>query len=162
MCNFFSCVATRDGRILFTEQNHHSEIIMRANLRDTDLHLRHFVRLECVPPFDSVTVDEQGTLPGWFENERASIEARVIELAKRVASAWEQYEAVERPAREQYQAVELSAWEQYKAVERPAREQYKAVKRSAWEQYKAVERPAREQYKAVLSTITGYLPAVIE
>ena len=64
MCNFFSCVATKDGRILFTEQDSHSEIIRRAGLRDDEQFMRAFVRLEIVPPFNVVKVDEIGSLPG--------------------------------------------------------------------------------------------------
>ena len=93
MCNFFSFTFHRDGRILFTEKDSHEEIIKRAGLRDGDVFLRDFVRGECKPPFDAVTVDENGTLPAWFEERRAEFEERAMMLARVVAGHFERYEA---------------------------------------------------------------------
>lgn len=112
MCKFFSCIATHDGRLLFTEQDSHSEIITRANLRDDKLYTRHFVRLEIVPPFASVRVDEDGTLPAWYEENREDVEARALKLARRVGGLREAYEATIRQAREAYEAA-LSKIEGY-------------------------------------------------
>ena len=86
MCEFFSCIYTKDGRILFTESDSHEKIIKRAGLKDNDPYLRSFVRLECVPPFNTVRVDEYGTLPAWFNLVDA--QDRVIDLAKRVNRNW--------------------------------------------------------------------------
>jgi hypothetical protein len=86
MCNFFSCIATRDGRLLFSEDDSHEVIVNRANLRDNDAHIQHFVRLEIVPPFDKVHVDEQ-SIPAWYASQRVGIEERAKALARRVQKA---------------------------------------------------------------------------
>ena len=147
MCEFFSAIATRDGRLLFTEDNSHEVIIRRAGLRDTYAYVRHWVRGQVRPRgagWGPVRVDET-TVPAWWTDDRAAHEGRVLDLAGRVRPAWEAYEAVERPAREAYEAVQRPAWEAYRAVQRPAREAYEAVRRSAW-----------EAYEAGLSRISGY------
>ena len=107
MCDFFSCIATRNGRLLFTEENSHEEIITRAKLRDTDRHLQHWIRVEVTPKGDGwgpVKVDESET-PGWWIEDRAAHNDRVLQLAGRVRPAWDAYEAVRRPAWDAYEAV---------------------------------------------------------
>lgn len=78
MCRFLSTLLLRDGRIVFTESNHHSLAIERAGVRDGNLFTRHFVRLECPVPHQFVKVDEQGTLPSWFM-EQVAIPADCVE-----------------------------------------------------------------------------------
>jgi len=151
MCEFFSCVVTRKGDLFFCEDNSHEEIIDRAKLRDSDAHVRHWVRVEVTPQGDGwgpVRVDET-TVPAWWHEDAPAWEGKVLDLAGRVRPAWEAYKAVERPAWEAYEAVRRPALEAYKAVERPALEAYEAVRRPALEAYEAVERPALEAYEAV-------------
>lgn len=165
MCNFFSSIVTRDGRVLFCEEDSHEVIIERAGLRDTDTHVRHWVRVEVQPAGEGwgpVRVDET-TTPSWWIEDAAAWEGKVLELAARVRPAWEAYDAVERQAWDAYLAVVRPARAAYEAVERPAREAYDAVMRPAWGAYVAVMRPALEAYAAHLSSITGYLaPGVAE
>lgn len=85
MCEFFSSLLIRDGRLLFTESNHHALIIARAHFRDDELFMRPFVRLECPPPHERFRVDEQGTLPAWFETQYGDGVA-LDELGQRVRS----------------------------------------------------------------------------
>lgn len=84
MCNYFSCILTQDGRLLFTEDDSHSIIIERAGLDDSQVFLRSFVRLECEPPFVDVDWDEDDTLPPWFAEDDETRDNRVRELARRV------------------------------------------------------------------------------
>ena len=77
MCNFWSCVLTRDGRVLWSPDiNSHEELIRRNGLDDTKLIDRDFVRLEIVPKHGlgrergdwRYKVDEYITLPTWYES----------------------------------------------------------------------------------------------
>jgi hypothetical protein len=56
--------------------------------------------------------------------------------------AWEVCDAIERQARGAYDAIERQAWGAYDAVRRQARGAYDAIERQAWEAYDAVRRPA--------------------
>ncbi len=171
MCEFFSCIATKDGHVLFTEQNSHETIIERAKLKDDDIafvrayvsdtvNQRNFVRLEILPPFTTVTVDEAGTLPDWWIEKATAMGKKAKKLAKKVGAALAQYEAVKDAALAQYEAVEQPALAQYKAVEQPAWAQYQAVKQPAWAQYQAVKQPAWAQYQAVKDAARAQYQAV--
>ena len=138
MCNYFSCIATQDGRLLFTEEDHHETIIHRAGLKDVSLIRRNFVRLEILPPFDTVKVDEQGTLPAWFEEYRNSVEEKAIALALRV-------DAVDAKWRPEYDAVNAK-WR----PERDAVDAKWSAERDAVDAKRSAER----------AEIPGYLPAI--
>ena len=133
MCEFFSCIAVRDGRLLFTNSNHHSDIIQRAGLRDTEVFLREFVRLECVPPFENVRVDEEGTLPGWFDPD--DWQARVVALAQRIA-----------PLHADYKAKRDALYADYEAKRAPLDADYEAK-----------YAPLCADYEAELARIGGYI-----
>ena len=169
MCQFFSAIATRDGRLLFTEANHHETIIRRAKLRDTNAHVRHWVRVEVKPEGDGwgpVRVDETA-VPAWWTEDAVAHEARVLALAARVRPARAAYKAVERPAWAAYRAVRDQAWD--KAVQREALTAYGALLGQARAAYEAVQGQALAAYKAVqdqawaacvsaLRSIDGYVP----
>ena len=105
MCQFFSAIVTRDGRVLFYEEDSHETIVRRAGLRDDDLHLRGWVRVEAVPDaagaFPSVRVDET-SVPAWYAEDRAAWDDRVTQVAMRV-----------RPALDAYDAIVREAWDAY-------------------------------------------------
>ena len=114
MCEFFSCIVTRDGKLWFTEDDSHEVIIERKCLRDV-AHTQHFVRLEVLPPFNSCEVDQCDT-PSWFDDSRTEIESRAIDLAKRVGQARAEYEKVEQPAMAEYEKVVQPAMAEYEKV----------------------------------------------
>ena len=75
MCNFWSCVLTREGKVLWDkDKTSHEDIIKKHRLKDDRLEDRDFVRLEISPKdirskrkSDWVyKVDEEGTLPKWY------------------------------------------------------------------------------------------------
>ena len=115
MCQFFSCLVTRDHRVLFCEDDSHEELIRRAGFNDhtTDIFLRSWVRVEVVPTvagWGSVKVDETST-PSWWnpieDSDRVIVIAEVVRLARaahheaaRLAQA--AYVEVVRPARAAY------------------------------------------------------------
>ena len=82
MCNFWSCVLTREGKVLWSKKtSSHEEIIKENNLKDNKLIDRDFVRLEVHPKNKmdlfsknaknwEFKIDEAGTLPEWFSLEQ--------------------------------------------------------------------------------------------
>ena len=131
MCQFFSAIYTRQGNVYFTEEDSHETIISRLGMRDEDLFLRAWVRVEYVN--DALKLDE-GSCPSWFD--RVEAEDKVKAVYEQVLSAWEAYKA-----------ATASAWEAYDAATAPAQEAYNAATASAW-----------EACTKKLSTITGYVP----
>ena len=85
MCNFWSCIITRDGKVISNKNNSsHDTLIEKGKLKDDKLIDRDFVRIE-VTPIDIVNkprdrsawklkVDEQKTLPGWYTEKQAANE----------------------------------------------------------------------------------------
>jgi hypothetical protein len=155
MCEFFSCVVTRDGRLLFTEEDSHETIISRAGLRDTAT-CRHFVRLEISPPFTTCRLD-QSSSPSWFDENRLDYEERAIELAKRIAPAYEAYQKATATAYEAYQKATATAEEAYQKATAPAYEAYQKAKAPAYEAYQKATATAEEAYIEVLLGIEGYV-----
>ena len=108
MCQFFSAIATKDGRLLFTEDDSHETIVERAGLSDAALYARSWIRLEAVPskpigPDSTWTVRvDEATTPGWYTDEQVNWEDRITSLANRIA-----------PARTTRDAAVASAWATY-------------------------------------------------
>ncbi|MFA5313167.1 MAG: hypothetical protein WC375_07635, partial [Methanomassiliicoccales archaeon] len=77
MCNFWSCILTRDGKVLWDPAiTSHEGLVEKFHLKDAKLADRDFVRIEITPPDNNVLnrkqgdwrykVDEEGTLPEWY------------------------------------------------------------------------------------------------
>ena len=136
MCQFFSCIVTRQGDVRFCEDNSHETIIERLGMDDSrPLATRGWVRVECVPPFSVVRVDETSA-PGWWDEDRVALEDRVRVVAERVAQA-----------RATYIAAVDSAWATYIAAVAAAQATYDAEMASAL-----------ATYHAAISSIDGYAP----
>ena len=110
MCEFFSCIATKDGKILFCEDDSHEETINRANLKDNG---HDFVRLEYTQGM-GLRVDAQ-SIPEWYERSVHRIEDEVKKTYQNVA-----------PALGDYNKIKAQAWEDYKKIEAQALEDYKS------------------------------------
>jgi hypothetical protein len=94
MCNFWSCLLTRDGKVLWDPAiKSHEELVEKYGLKDAKLQDRDFVRLEITPPNNDVMnkkrgdwkykVDEEGTLPDWYQNDTLAQEHLVwVEWAR--------------------------------------------------------------------------------
>ena len=87
MCEFFSCLITKQGKCVWDRNTaSHEELVAKAGLADGKLKDREFVRCELTPekPMDffspasewTFKVDEEGTLPKWFNERRAEQAAR--------------------------------------------------------------------------------------
>jgi len=81
MCNFWSAILTRDGKVLWDKDiETHSELITKFGLKDDKLENRDFVRIEVAPKnimskkkSDWVfTLDEPKTIPSWYEEASAA------------------------------------------------------------------------------------------
>jgi len=95
MCQFFSCIIRRDGRILpCLEDNSHETTISNNNLKDDILEERTFVRIELIPQsLDDLVnaktskwkyvIDEVKTLPDWYCMEQEYFSNEVREEAKK-------------------------------------------------------------------------------
>ena len=89
MCNFWSCILTREGKVLWSEAtSSHETIIQENDLKDNKLQDRDFVRLEVHPKTRmdlfskdkgkwEFKIDEAVTLPEWFVLEQSHWEELV-------------------------------------------------------------------------------------
>ena len=181
MCDFFSCWATRDGRLLFCEDNSHDETARRAGLRD---YHGHAVKIEVTPSGDGwgpVQVDES-TTPAWWVEDQAAWEDRVLALADRVRSARASYDKTTAPARAAHREVLLTAWAvfheatgpteadwhlapamgeaAYDKVAAAAEADYDKASAAAWAACRKTTAPAQATFVAALRTIDGYVADV--
>lgn len=89
MCNFFSALVTRDGKVVWDgNSSSHEDLIAKAGLKDDKLEDRDFVRVEYTPSKNGLftldrkdwafKVDEKGTLPTWFVNRSEEFEGKVF------------------------------------------------------------------------------------
>lgn len=81
MCDFLSAIVFQDGKIFCAPEHtdSHTDLIAAKGLRDDDLHLRNWIRVEFTPNGFSknsladvdgykLEVDEMGSAPDWFDN----------------------------------------------------------------------------------------------
>jgi hypothetical protein len=145
MCKGFGMVITKELKGYFCEPDinancSHSETIERLGIKENkNRFIRNFVRIQCPDwKIGSFEFDEDGTLPGWAEENRGEIINLVGKTLKKAAQAYTEYEKV----RDQ-------AWAEYKKVRDPALAEYKKVRDQAWAEYKKVRDPAWAEYKKV-------------
>ena len=95
MCKFWSCVLTREGKVLWNkEYNSHEQLINDGKLNDTKLKDRDFVRIEITPKniFSkkrtdwAYKVDEPETIPCWYEEDLRHFESLVWKEWKKAMS----------------------------------------------------------------------------
>ena len=150
MCVFFSAIVFRTGQIRFCEDPSHETIITRLGLDDAaDLFTRGWARVECVAPFAAVRVDKTST-PGWYGEDRAAIDGRVMDLAQRIAPLWDAHEAG---------CASLEAT--YQAGRAPLLATYEAGRAPLWATYEAGRAPLLATYADGIRSIEGYVPAVV-
>ena len=167
MCDFFSAIVFRTGQIRFCEDPSHETIIARLGLNDAaDLFTRGLARVECVAPFAAVRVDETST-PGWYGEDRAAIDGRVMDLAQRIAPLWATCEAGRASLEATYQAGRASLWDAYQAGRAPLLATYGRVMDLAqriaplWATCEAGRAPLLAAYADGIRSIEGYVPAVV-
>jgi hypothetical protein len=88
VCDFFSCIVTRDLKVHYSKKTcSHEEIIAELKLCDTKLIDRDFVRIEITPknkenptrnPADwHFKVDEESTVPSWYSKAKKQVEENI-------------------------------------------------------------------------------------
>ena len=132
MCNFFSAIVTRDGRVLFCEEDSHETIIQRAGLRDDKLIDRDFVRIE-IPNGDLAKYreDEIGTLPEWYN--RDVVRDKCKEILTLIM-----------PYRKLYEEDVMPLWNLYKDIVKAAQKLYEDIMKSAQKLYEESLKSAEE------------------
>ena len=110
-------IVSKDMRAYFTTPDgdgniSHSDILAALGWKEnTTYHIRHFVRVECEDwTIKSFRFDEEGTLPGWAEENREEIKSLVSKALRRAVRA-----------RAEYDKVSGAAWAEYEKVSDAAR-----------------------------------------
>jgi len=93
MCNFFSCIVTKDAKVLFTEVDSHEEVILRSGLHDDAM---DFVRIEYTEE-KGYRIDER-TIQEWYERIAAQAEQAVIATYRRIQPSWSEYDKIVQAA----------------------------------------------------------------
>ena len=95
MCKPFSCIVTKGKKVLICENSNihsHESIVEEYNLKDVSLINRNWVRIEVYPKDYNYTldvntwkfqVDEEETLPEWFELEKDFYEDKCRKAAQK-------------------------------------------------------------------------------
>ena len=144
MCEFFSCIVTKEGKVFFTEEDSHETIIDRLKIGDNG---KNFVRIEHTKE-KGYKIDEM-TIPEWYERIVTMIKYNVKKTFAKVAPAREEYEKIEAPAREEYEKIKAPAREEYEKIKAPAWEEYEKIKALAREEYEKIEAPALKEYEKI-------------
>ena len=83
----YIAVKGKDRLLYEMDSNDHAPIVLRYNLKDDTLINRSFVRLEARPLGSltsrkvkdwTINIDEEGTLPSWFEEDKEMWTTRAI------------------------------------------------------------------------------------
>jgi tRNA A58 N-methylase Trm61 len=145
MCKYFSCIATKEGKVLFYEGDEHEEIINRSGLNDDILENREFVRIE-VPDGDmkNYNIDEDGTLPRWFEK-------RENEFYKKVQKLLSKVQKVKNAIDKEYQTKR-------DAIDKEYQTKWDAVFKEYWTKWDAIFKEYQTKRDALYGKIKGYLP----
>jgi len=95
MCKYWSGIVTKDGKVLFTEDDSHETVIKRSGLNDCSLENREFVRIEVENGnMKNYRVDESDTLPSWYEKRENEFHRKVELLLKKLVVAKPKRDAI--------------------------------------------------------------------
>ena len=95
MCKYWSGIVTKDGKVLFTEDDSHETVIKRSGLNDCSLENREFARIEVENGnMKNYRVDEFDTLPSWYEKRENEFHRKVELLLKKFVVAKPKRDAI--------------------------------------------------------------------
>ena len=97
MCDFFSCIVTKDAAVLFTEVNSHDEVILRSGVKNDT---KDFVRIENTEE-NRYRLDGK-TILKWYGRIAALAEQRVEAIYRMLQPLWSEYDKIEQPALSEY------------------------------------------------------------
>ena len=100
MCNFFSCIVTKDAAVLFTEVDSQDEVILRSGLIDGTL---DFVRIEYTEE-EGYKIDDE-IIPEWYERIAALAEQRVIAIYRRIQPSWSECDKILQSVFSEYDKI---------------------------------------------------------
>ena len=138
MCEFFSCIATRSGKILFTEKNSHETIIERAGLADRGDILR--IEYNDHYGFDY----NPNFLLEWYARNRLYFEKRIRDIFKIVG-----------PAHKKCERLKAQAWEEFYKIINQNFEFHTLIE--AQKEREKLGAQAQKEYKKRICKIKGYI-----
>ena len=152
MCDFFTCIVTIRGDVLFTEEDSHDTVIMRAGLIDN---LKYFVRIEYTPTYEYL-LDEY-SIPEWYERIVAKAKEDVKATYRKVVVAHSTMMKIRSKAFEEYEAFcvraasvdmgySFSEWESHCEVR--------------WLKYRRIRVKAIQHYTDKIENIKGYVGSI--
>jgi hypothetical protein len=98
---------TREGGVLFTEEDSHETVIARSDFKDDH---KQFVRIEYNT--DGYTIDER-SIPEWYERMAATAERNVKNTFKLVKQFHADYDKIRGPALADYDKITDAALADY-------------------------------------------------
>ena len=131
MCDFFSCIVTKDAAVLFTEVDSHDEVILRSGLKNDT---KDFVRIEYTEK-KGYRIDEK-TIPEWYERTAALAEQAVIAIYRRIQPSWSKYDIVLQSVLSEYDTLEQSVLSKHNKILLSSLFKYNKILRSALSKYK--------------------------
>jgi len=159
MCKYWSGIATKDGKVLFTEQDSHEEVIERSGLKDDILENRDFVRIE-VPDGDmkKYRIDEEGTLPRWFEKRENEFFKKVEVLLKQLKPLKPKKDAIDK----EYQPKKDAIYKEYQtkkdAIDKEYQTKWDAIDKEYQTKRDAIDKEYQTKWDAIYGKVKGYLP----
>ena len=156
MCNYFSAIVLRNGSVKWCESDSHEDIIDRLGLIDNDSSPgRKFVRIE-VEDFDlrKFQVDEQSSLPGWWDDRVADVRAWLGEHKDDIIKGRKAYDEAMASVGKAYNEALATASKAYSEAVASADKAYEEAVASASKAYAEAVAPARK----ALESLPGYTP----
>jgi hypothetical protein len=170
MCKEVSAIALKDERIVFGDNDSHSDIIDQHKLHEYGVRGVNLVKLELVPKNSSDPIKkwkfivDQDELPEWWDHEKYEKKLRGVVRKSGLSAAIRKRDKVRDAAEAEYVKVRDAAWAEYWKVAEPARAEYEKVvkaaeaeywkvKEAAWAEYWKVRDAAEAEYEKVREEI---------
>jgi hypothetical protein len=147
MCEFFSCIVTRLGDVLFTESESHETVIYRSGFVDN---LKFFVRVEYDRKHGYI-IDEK-TIPEWYERIAAKAEKDVKRTHTKVLRAFKAKEKTIKKERRNYRAANEQLKKLYGDTGL-----WSSIHEDTWKEYMVAKRAAVELYQQRICNVEGYI-----
>jgi len=150
MCKYFSCIATKDGRVLWTEEDSHEEVITRSGLKDCNLENRDFVRIEVDDgDMKNYKIDEQDTLPRWFEKRESEFYKKVESLLKKLAVAKPKCDAINKEYQTKCDAINKEYQTKCDAINKEYQTKWDAIYKELQPKREAINKELQPKRDAV-------------
>lgn len=149
MCEFFSCIVTTSGDVLFTEEDSHDTVIERCGFNDD---LKSFVRIEYTH-FRGYIIDEK-SIPEWYERLAAKARKDVKVTHNKVVVAYRAMKKLRTAALDEYNAICT------KAAQVEIRSDYVGwmnLSNSKWRDYWEIRGKSIKEYKEKIKNVKGYV-----